>query len=151
MPFRLKTIRKLTQIWPYLVKIGHNLPQKFSILVHPEQSEVIIHGANCLFGPATITRYQNIKKQLIAKLAKIGSNFTLIRPQKTNFAQIEHLFSLRYCLYEQAGSFLGSFIQSRPSQDTLGKYFFQLNPEKVANRVIICSDFGSNAYFELYS
>ena len=79
----------------------------------------------------------------MAKIAKKGPNFTHIRPQKNNFAQIEHLFSLRYCLYEQAGSFLGTFIESRPSQDTLGKYFFLWHPEKVANRVIICSDFGS--------
>ena len=52
------------------------------------------------------------------------TQFTHIRPQKNNFAQIEHLFSLRYCLYEQAGSFPGTFIDSCSSQDNLGKYFF---------------------------
>ena len=46
------------------------------------------------------------------KDGKKGPNFTLIRPQKTNFAGIEHLFSLRYCLYEQTGSFPGTFIES---------------------------------------
>ena len=60
----------------------------------------------------------------MAKIAKKGPNFTHIRPQKNNFAQIEHLFSLRYCLYEQASSFPGTFIESWWSQDTLGKYFF---------------------------
>ena len=63
-----------------------------------------------------------------AKMVKKGPNFTLIRPQKTNFAGIEHLFSLRYCLYEQAGSFPGTFIKSRPSQDTLGEYFISMGP-----------------------
>ena len=52
------------------------------------------------------------------------TQFTHIRPQKNNFALIEHLFSLRYCLYEQAGSFPGTFIDSCSSQDNLGKYFF---------------------------
>ena len=85
----------------------------------------------------------------MAKMVKKGPNFTLIRPQKTNFDGIEHLFSLRYCLYEQAGSFLGTFIESRPSQDPLGKYSFQWDPKHVANRVMFCSDFGSNTYFEL--
>ena len=87
----------------------------------------------------------------MAKIAKKGPNFTHIRPQKNNFAQIEHLFSLRYCLYEQAGSFPGTFIKSRPSQDTLGEFFFQWDPKNKANRVMFCCDFGSNTYFELYS
>ena len=87
----------------------------------------------------------------MANMAKKWPNFTLIWPQKTNFAKIEHLFSLRYCLYEQAGSFLGTFIESRPSQDTVGKYFSKWHPKKVANRKIFFSDFGTNAYFELYS
>ena len=86
----------------------------------------------------------------MAKMAKKGPNFTLIRPQKTNFAGIQHIFSQRYCLYEQTGSFPGTFIESWSSQDTLGKYFFQWDPKKVANRVMFCSDFGSNAFFELY-
>ena len=60
-PLDEKKLRKLIQIWPYLVKIGQNLPLKSSILVLPEQSEVIIHGVNHLFGPATITRYHHIK------------------------------------------------------------------------------------------
>ena len=58
------------------------------------------------------------------EIAEKGPNFTHIRPQKNNFAQIEHLFSLRYCLYEQAGSFPDTFIDSWPSQDNLDKYFF---------------------------
>ena len=44
-----------------------------------------------------------------------------------------------------------TLITDKSSQDTLGRYFFQWHPEKVANRVIICSDFGSNANFELNS
>ena len=58
------------------------------------------------------------------KDGKKRTQFYSYQASKDQFAQIERLFSLRYCLYEQAGSFLGSFIQSRPSQDTLGKYFF---------------------------
>ena len=42
------------------------------------------------------------------------------------------------------------FSQDHP-KTPWASIFFQWNPEKVANRVIICSDFGSNAYFELYS
>ena len=124
----MKKLRKLTRIWPCLVKISHNLPQKFSILVHPEQSEVIIHGANCLFGPASITRYQNIQNLAFQwQRWPRKSNFTLIRPQKADFVQILLLFRARYCLYDQAGSFPSTFIESRPSQGTLGKYFFNRN------------------------
>ena len=52
--------------------------------------------------------------------------------------QILLLFKARYCPYDQAGSFYSTFIESGPSQDTLGKYFFQQKPlgtQGKANRV----------------
>ena len=74
----------------------------------------------------------------MAKMAKKEPNFALIRPQKADFVQILLLFRARYCLYDQAGSFPSTFIESEPSQDTLGKYFFQqksLGTQGKANRV----------------
>ena len=85
-------------------------------------------------------------------MAKKEPNFALIRPQKADFVQILLLFRARYCLYDQAGSFPSTFIESEPSQDTLGKYIFQQKPlgtQGKANRVQ--DVFGSNFHFEFYS
>ena len=54
-------------------------------------------------------------------------NSAIIRPQKADFVQILLLFRARNCMYDQAGSFPSTFIESRPSQGTLGKYFFNRN------------------------
>ena len=54
-------------------------------------------------------------------------------------------------MYEQAGSVPGTFIESRPFQDTLGEYFFQWDSKKVANWVMFFNDFASNTYFDLFS
>ena len=62
----------------------------------------------------------------MTRMTQKRPGFTLIRSQKANFAQIQHLFGVRYCLYEQAGSFPDTFIESRLSQDTLGKYFYSM-------------------------
>ena len=70
-------------------------------------------------------------------MAKKVPNFALIRPQKADFVQILLLFRARYCLYDQAGSFPSTFIESRQSQGTLGKFFQQkpLRTQGKANRV----------------
>ena len=71
-------------------------------------------------------------------MAKKEPNFALIRPQKADFVQILLLFRARYCLYDQAGSFPSTFIESRESLETLSKHFFSMGTigtQGRANRV----------------
>ena len=82
-------------------------------------------------------------------MAKKEPNFALIRPQKADFVPILLLFKARYCLYDQAGSFYSTFIESGPSQDTLGKYFFQQEPLRTkgkANRVTVLAQIFTLSY-----
>ena len=77
------------------------------------------------------------------------TNFALIRPQKADFVQILLLFRARYCLYDQAGSVPSTFIESRQSQGTLGKYFFQQKPlgtQGKANRVMFLAQISTWSY-----
>ena len=82
-------------------------------------------------------------------MAKKETNFALIRSQMADFVQILLLFRARYCLYDQAGSFPSTFIESRPSQGTLGKYLFQQKPlgtQGKANRVTFLVQISTLSY-----
>ena len=46
--------------------------------------------------------------------------------------------------------FLALLLSQGHPKTPWASIFFQWDPKKVANRVMFCSDFGSNAFFELY-
>ena len=65
--------------------------------------------------PPSLDIKKSRTEPLNGKADQKWTQFYSYQASKDQFAQIEHLFSLRYCLYEQAGSFPGTFIESRPS------------------------------------